>query len=311
MGKFIYIASRLGRFLLTILFISSLVFLLIRILPGDPASTIAGIDAAPEDVERIRESLNLNGSPVAQYGRFLADTFRLDFGDSYMTGQPVRRMIASRLPVTLALAALGMLISLLIAIPLGILSAVKRMSFWDALGMTVSQLGMALPEFWLAIIVLLVFSVRLGWFPLFGFNGFRSLVLPAFSLGLARAAVLLRLTRASMVEQLGREYVITARAKGLPTTHIHYRHVLKNALLPVVTIAGLQFGYLLGGAIIIEQIFSLPGLGRLFLTGIYQRDFPVIQGGVIFMVVVFSLVNFLTDLLYTVINPKIRTSETG
>ena len=311
MGKFIYIAGRLGRFLLTILFLSSLVFLLIPILPGDPASTIAGIDAAPEDVELIRESLNLNGSPVSQYGRFLADTFRLDFGDSYMTGQPVRRMIASRLPVTLALAALGMLISLLIAIPLGILSAVKRMSFWDALGMTVSQLGMALPEFWLAIIVLLVFSVRLGWFPLFGFNGFRSLVLPAFSLGLARAAVLLRLTRASMVEQLGREYVITARAKGLPTTHIHYRHVLKNALLPVVTIAGLQFGYLLGGAIIIEQIFSLPGLGRLFLTGIYQRDFPVIQGGVIFMVVVFSLVNFLTDLLYTVINPKIRTSETG
>ncbi len=270
--------------------------------------TIAGIDAKPEDVQKIRESLNLDGSLLSQYGRFLADTIRLDFGNSYMSGKPVREMITSRLPITLALASLGMVIGLAIAIPLGILSAVRRMSLWDALGMVVSQVGMALPSFWLAIIILLIFSVRLGWFPLFGFDGFSSLVLPALSLGLARAAVLLRLTRASVIEELGKEYVITAQAKGLPDRHIQYRHVLKNALLPVVTMAGLQFGGMLGGAIIIEQIFSLPGLGRLFLTGIYQRDFPVIQGGVIFMVVVFSAINFLTDLLYTMINPKIRTT---
>jgi len=167
---------------------------------------------------------------------------------------------------------------------------------------------MAVPGFWLGILLLLLFAVRIPLFPLFGSGTWKHLVLPAISLGLARAAILLRLTRASMVEELSREYVVTARSKGLKERTVKYKHALKNALLPIITVTGIQFGYMLGGAIIIEQVFSLPGLGRLFLSGIYQRDFPLIQGGVIFVALVFSLVNFLADLLYSWVNPRIRIS---
>jgi peptide/nickel transport system permease protein len=172
--------------------------------------------------------------------------------------------------------------------------------------MVFSQVGMAVPSFWLGILLLLLFAVRIRLFPLFGSGSLRHLVLPAVSLGFARAAVLLRLTRAAMVEELSREYVVSARAKGLPERMVKYRHALKNAMLPVVTMAGIQLGYMLGGAVIVEQVFSLPGLGRLFLTGVYQRDFPLIQGGIIFIALVFSLINFLVDILYSALNPKIR-----
>jgi peptide/nickel transport system permease protein len=174
--------------------------------------------------------------------------------------------------------------------------------------MLFSQLGMAIPSFWLGILLLLLFSVKLGWLPFFGSGTIAHFVLPACSLGVARAAVLIRLTRASMSEELEREYVLTARANGLPTNRIVYRHALKNALLPIITIAGIQLGYMLGGAIIIEQVFSLPGLGRLFLSAVYQRDFPMIQGGVVFVAIVFSVTNFMVDLLYSAVNPKIGLS---
>ena len=167
-------------------------------------------------------------------------------------------------------------------------------------------MGMAIPSFWLGIMLLLLLAVKIRLFPLFGSGTIRHLILPAFSLGIARAAVLLRLTRASMVEELSKEYVITARAKGLTERMVKYKHALRNALLPIITIAGIQLGYMLGGAIIIEQVFSLPGLGRLFLFGVYQRDFPLIQGGVVFVAVVFSLINFIVDLFYSIINPRIR-----
>jgi peptide/nickel transport system permease protein len=171
-----------------------------------------------------------------------------------------------------------------------------------------SQIGMAVPSFWLGILLLLLFSVKIKLFPLFGSGSFKHLILPAVSLGIARAAVLLRLTRASMTEELSKEYVVTARSKGLTERMVNYKHALKNALLPVITIAGIQLGYMLGGAIIIEQVFSLPGLGRLFLFAIYQRDFPLIQGGVIFVAFIFSLINFIVDMLYSLLNPKIRVS---
>ena len=203
---------------------------------------------------------------------------------------------------------MGISIGVLIAIPLGVLSAVKRWHFWDYLGMAFSPIGMAVPGFWLGILLLLIFAVNFNWFPLFGADSPKHFVLPAISLGIARAAVILRLTRASMVEELGKEYVITARAKGLTERMVKYKHALKNALIPVITITGIQFGYMLGGAIIIEQVFSLPGLGRLFLYGIYQRDFTLIQGGVIFVAIVFSLINFLVDIIYSLVNPKIRIS---
>jgi peptide/nickel transport system permease protein len=290
--------KRLGRLLLTVLLISTIIFFVIRVIPGDPALVIAGLDASPESVAAIRAKIGTD--------QRLASVVRFDFGVSLSTGQPVTAMIIQRFPLTLTLALLGMAIALVLAIPLGIVSAVRRWSAWDYLGMLFSQIGMAVPGFWLGILLLLLLAVKVHLFPLFGSGSFKHLVLPAVALGFARAAILLRLTRASMIEELSREYVVTARAKGLTERMVKYKHALKNALLPVVTVAGIQLGYMLGGAVIIEQVFSLPGLGRLFLTGVYQRDFPLIQGGIVFIALAFSLINFAVDILYSLLNPKIR-----
>ena len=283
-------------------------FVVIRVIPGDPALVIAGIDSSQSDIDAIRTLLGTDKPILTQYAQWVWDVLRFDFGDSMISGQPVMRLILERFPLTLSLALLGILISIIIAIPLGVISAVKRWSLWDYMGMGFSQIGMAIPSFWLGILLLLLFSVKIKLFPLFGSGSFKHLILPAVSLGIARAAVLLRLTRASMAEELSKEYVVAARSKGLTERMVNYKHALKNALLPVITIAGIQLGYMLGGAIIIEQVFSLPGLGRLFLFAIYQRDFPLIQGGVIFVALIFSLINFGVDMLYSLLNPRIRVS---
>ncbi len=281
---------------------------MIRVIPGDPALVIAGIDASQSDIDAIRVKLGTDRPILVQYTTWIWNVIRFDFGRSMISGQPVILLILERFPLTFSLALLGIVISIVIAIPLGVVSAVKRWSIWDYGGMIFSQIGMALPSFWLGILLLLLFSVKFKIFPLFGSGTVMHLILPAISLGIARAAVLLRLTRASMAEELSKEYVIAARSKGLTERRVNYKHALKNALLPVITIGGIQFGYMLGGAIIIEQVFSLPGLGRLFLFGVYQRDFPLIQGGVVFVAFVFSLINFMVDMLYSVLNPKIRVT---
>jgi peptide/nickel transport system permease protein len=302
----IFLSKRFGRLLLTILVISSVVFLIARVIPGDPARIIAGIDADEESLETIRRQLGTDRSQAAQFVEWIGSLIRFDLGRSLITGESVGSLILERFPVTLLLALLGLFVSLAISIPLGVASAVRRWSVWDFAGMAFTQIGMALPSFWLGILLILIFSVRLGLFPFFGAATPAHFVLPALALGVARAAVLTRLTRTSVSEELEREYVLTARANGIPRHRILYRHVLRNALIPIITVAGIQLGYMLGGAIIIEQVFSIPGLGRLFLTAVYQRDFPLIQGGVVFVAVVFSLTNFLADLLYGVVNPKIR-----
>jgi peptide/nickel transport system permease protein len=306
MKLLIFASRRLGRLLLTIFLISTIVFFVIRIIPGDPALVVAGMDATPEAIAAIRAKLGTDQPLPAQFVQWLWNVVRFDFGVSLISGQPVTKLVFQRFPLTLSLAILGILISILIAIPLGVLSAVKRWSAWDYSGMAFSQIGMAIPSFWLGIMLLLIFAVKIPIFPLFGSGSIVHLILPAVSLGIARAAIILRLTRASMIEELSKEYVITARAKGLTEQMVKYKHALKNALLPVITITGIQLGYMLGGAIITEQVFSLPGLGRLFLTGIYQRDFPLIQGGVVFVAIIFSLINFIVDILYSVLNPRIR-----
>ena len=306
MQLLLFALKRLGRLLLTVLLISTIVFFVIRVIPGDPALVIAGMDASPESVAAIRAKIGTDQPLAVQLVRWLASIARFDFGVSLSTGQPVAAMIIERFPLTLALALLGMAIALVLAIPLGIVSAVRRWSVWDYLGMLFSQLGMAVPGFWLGILLLLLLAVKVHLFPLFGSGTLRHLVLPAVALGFARAAILLRLTRTSMIEELSREYVVTARAKGLTERMVKYKHALKNAMLPVVTVAGIQLGYMLGGAVIIEQVFSLPGLGRLFLTGVYQRDFTLIQGGIVFIALAFSLINFAVDILYSLLNPKIR-----
>ncbi|MCD6123504.1 MAG: ABC transporter permease [Spirochaetales bacterium] len=303
-----FIAKRFARLILTILLISTIIFFVIRIIPGDPAAVIAGIDATDADVAAIRAKIGTDKPIAVQYASWLKDIATFDFGNSMITGQSVTKQILRRFPITLTLATLGIILGMLIAIPIGVLSAVKRWSLIDYFGMFLSQLGMAIPSFWLGIILLLLFAVKIHLFPLFGIGSIKNFILPALSLGFARAAIILRLTRASMVEELSKEYIITARAKGLTERLVKYKHALKNALIPVVTVSGIQFGYMLGGAIIIEQVFSLPGLGRLFLTGIYQRDFTLIQGGVVFVALIFSLINFLVDILYSLLNPKIRIS---
>jgi peptide/nickel transport system permease protein len=307
MRRLTFALKRLGRLLLTVLLISTIIFFVIRVIPGDPALVIAGLDASPESVAAIRAKIGTDQPLAVQYVRWLASVVRFDFGVSLSTGQPVTAMIIQRFPLTLALALLGMVVAIVVSIPLGIISAVRRWSVWDYLGMLFSQIGMAVPGFWLGILLLLAFAgKKLHWFPLFGSGTLMHLVLPSIALGFARAAILLRLTRASMIEELSREYVVTARAKGLTERMVKYKHALKNALLPVVTVAGIQLGYMLGGAVIIENVFSLPGLGRLFLTGVYQRDFPLIQGGIVFIALAFSLINFAVDILYSLLNPKIR-----
>lgn len=301
-----FMARRLGRLLLTVWLISTLVFFVIRIIPGDPALVIAGMDAPPETVQAIRVRLGTDRPLMTQYLEWMSSIARFDFGKTMISEEPVTKLILERFPLTLTLALLGIAIGIFVAVPLGVVSAVKRWSFWDYFGLVFSQLGMAIPSFWLGIVLLLVFAVKVPIFPLFGADTPAHYVLPALSLGIGRAAVILRLARASMVEELSKEYVITARAKGLTERMVKYKHALKNALLPIITVTGIELGYMLGGAIIIEQVFSLPGLGRLFLYGIYQRDFPLIQGGVVFVAIIFSLINFAADILYSIVNPKIR-----
>lgn len=307
--SFLFFAlKRFARLLLTIFIIATIIFFVIRVIPGDPAMVIAGLDASEAEIAAIRARIGTDRPIPRQYVDFLSQIIRFDFGTSMISEEAVKTLIFQRFPLTFRLAIMGITLGLLIAIPLGVVSAVRRWSFWDYFGMVFSQIGMSVPNFWLGIMLLLVFAVKFPIFPLYGGDTFKHLILPAISLGFARAAVILRMTRASMVEELSKEYVITARAKGLPEWMVKYKHALKNALLPIITITGIQFGYMLGGAIIIEQVFSLPGLGRLFLSGIFQRDFPVIQGGVIFVAFIFSLVNFLADMLYSWVNPRIRIS---
>ncbi|MFW5814092.1 MAG: ABC transporter permease [Spirochaetota bacterium] len=301
-----FVRRRLARLVLTVFIIATLVFFLVRVVPGDPAAVMAGLDADAESIEAIRARMGTDEPIVLQYLNWLWDALRFDFGESFYSDAPAMLLILARFPLTLVLAVSAFVFSLAVAIPVGVLSAVHRWGPVDYAGMVYSQLGMALPGFWIGILLLLVFSVQLQWFPLFGADTPRHFVLPAVALGLGRSALLVRYVRGSMLDELDREYVVTAESMGLRRWSIRYRHVLKNALLPVITIAGIQFGYMLGGTIIIEQVFSLPGVGRLLLSAIQQRDFAVIQAGVVFVAVIFSSINFAADVLYSAVNPRIR-----
>ncbi len=301
--------SRLVRLVLTVWLVSTAVFLILRVIPGDPAETIAGIDAGEGEIEAIRARLGTDQSLPRQYGNWLADVAGLNFGRSFYIDRSVRSLIVERLPVTLGLAFGGFLVALAIAVPLGVASAVRPWTPLDYFGMTVSQLGMALPSFWLGILLLLVFSIWLRALPLFGIGTAAHFVLPSLALGIARGAFLLRVVRGAVLEETKKDYVVGARAKGLAEARVRYVHVLRNALFPVLTVAGIQLGYLIGGAIVIEEVFSLPGLGRLFLSAIHNRDFPVVQGGVVFVAIIFSLLSALVDTLYVVLNPRLRRGQ--
>lgn len=308
-----YLLKRVLTSVLTVFIVVSVVFFILRMIPGDPAQLIVGVEAPEERVQEIRHLLGLDRPIYLQYLTWIADLFRGEFGISLRSQESVTSLIFSRIHVTFWLASCSLVLSVAIALPLGLFSALRPWSWIDILSLLTAQLGLAVPSFWLGILLILLFVVTLQWFPLQGYVNFfdnplewlRHLLLPAFALGFIRAAILTRMIRISMLEELGKEYVTVARAKGQKESIVILHHTLRNALLPVITIAGLQFGYLLGGAIIIEQIFGLPGIGRLLLTAISNRDFPVIQGVVAFIAIGFTGLNLCIDLLYGVLNPKI------
>lgn len=304
-----YIRQRLLRAVPVLFGVMTLVFFMVHMLPGDPAEEIASRGPGgmtPEAIEEIRVRLELDEPLYVQYWDFVKRVAQGDLGRSIFTNREVSAMIRSQLGATFKLTAAGILTALLIGVPLGIIAAIRQNSWVDSVSMTVALLGVAMPSFWLGLLLIWLFAVRLNWVPVIGGTGLRGLILPAFTLGFGAAAIIARLVRSSMLEVLRQEYMTTARAKGLRTQAVVLRHGLKNALIPVVTIVGLQIGNLLGGAVVIETVFARQGIGRLAIDAILAKDFPVIQGVVLFAAIIYVSVNLLVDLLYSVIDPRIR-----
>jgi len=300
----------------TILGVITLVFLMLRLLPGDPASFIAGENASAQVIAALREKLGLNGPLLVQYADYLRALGRLDLGHSLLTGLPVAGILEQSLPITLTLALSSVVLSTLLAIPLGCGAAYFRSHGRTALdnALTLFALGMdALPAFWVALVFILLFSLRLGWFPVSGRLIWSDpgslavrLAMPVVALGLAQVAALARVTRTAMIEALGEDYARTARALGTPELSLVFQHALRNAALPILTLIGLGFGRLLAGTVLIENLFSLPGLGSRLLDGIFGRDYPVVQGAILLYALLFIAVNVATDLLYTQADPRVK-----
>jgi peptide/nickel transport system permease protein len=310
----IYSLWRLAQAVLLLFLASVAVFLLLRLIPGDPATTIAGPNARQEQIERVREDFGLNRPLPVQYGIWIRDVFRGDLGTSFVSRQPVRTLIGDRLPATAELAAAAMLLAVVTAFPIGIITAVRRGTWLARLFAGYTTLVLALPTFWLGLLLLLAFGQWLGWLPMSGYvslfeapwEAATHLLLPAITLAAALSAVIARMLATALMEVLENDYVRTARAKGLAEGPVLRRHALKNALIPVVTLLGIQLGQLLGGAVITEAIFQWPGLGQLILQGINNRDYTVVQGTMLFLVAVFVVVNLLVDLSYGLLDPRVR-----
>lgn len=303
---FKYIARRILLLLPVLIGVTFIVFSLLYLTPGDPARMVLGDQATEEALQEFRNKEGLNDPFLVQYGRYVWKALHGDIGRSYMTRRPVSNEILSAFPSTIRLAALSMIIAVLLGIPFGIISAIRQYSLFDSVTMIFAMVGLSMPVFWLGILLILFFSVRLGWFPSSGFDTFAAMVLPSVTLAAQSVAIVTRMTRSSMLEVVRQDYIRTVRAKGQKESVVIWRHALGNALIPVVTIVGLQFGHLLGGAVLTESIFSIPGVGRLMVEAIKMRDYPLVQGGVLYIALAFSLVNLLVDLLYAWIDPRIK-----
>ena len=300
-----YLLRRLWQSLLVIFGVSVVVFLILH-LTGDPAALILPPDASAEDIAKFRTALGFDDPVAVQYVRFLKGAVRGDFGKSILHGEPAMGLVVERLPATFELAGAGLVIALALAIPAGIVSAVRRNTSIDYISTVVALLGQAMPTFWLGIMLILVFSVRLNWLPSSGRGDVEHLILPAITLGLFTTARITRLTRSGMLEVLGQDYIRTARAKGMGEPPVVWKHALKNASIPIVTIVGIELGTLLGGSVITETIFAWPGVGRLSVQAIFNRDYPVVQSAVFLLASTFVIVNFLVDVVYTYLDPRIR-----
>lgn len=302
-----YVIKRLVLLIPVLLGVSLLVFAIMHLTPGDPAQLILGENAPKAAVEALREKMGLNDPFFIQYLRFIKNALMGDFGRSYTTGREVFKEIFSRFPNTLVLAILGVIISICIGIPIGIISATRQYSYLDSISMILALLGVSMPVFWLGLMLILTFSVKLGLLPSGGFDSLSSVILPAITLGVGSAAIITRMTRSSMLEVIRQDYIRTARAKGVAEKVVINKHALKNALIPIITVVGLQFGHLLGGAVLTESVYSWPGVGRLMVDAIRQKDTPTVLAAVIFLAAAFSIVNLFVDLLYAFADPRIKS----
>lgn len=303
-----FFLHRFALLLPTVIGAVTLVFFFLHMIPGDPVDVMLGETAQQAEKEKLREELGLNLPLYIQYGRFVAGVARGDLGTSYFYRRPVASVIAERASATFELALAALVVAGLIAIPLGIIAALRQGTVIDNLSVILSLIGVSMPNFWLGPLLIILFSIHLGWFPVSGRDGIQSLVLPALTLGTALAAILSRMTRASLLERLRDEYLMVARAKGLRTWRVILKHALRNALIPIITVMGLQIGALLSGAIITENVFSWPGIGTLLVNAIEARDYPLVQGCVIFICMAYVLVNLITDIVYGIVDPRMRGS---
>lgn len=310
MGKYIF--RRILLLIPVVMGISFVVFSIMSLTPGDPAQLILGESASKEALEAKREELGLNDPFMVQYFRYVSSAVLGDFGRSYTTNVPVVQEIMSRFPNTLALTISAIILAIMIGIPIGVFTSVRQYSIWDSGVMLLTLLGVSMPVFWLGLMLILLFALTLNWLPAVGqpswsINGLRALVLPTLSLGVNTAAIITRMTRSSMLDVVRQDYIRTARAKGVSEFYVITKHALKNALIPVLTVIGIQFGSLLGGAILTETVFSWPGVGRLLVEAIRQKDTPRVMGIVIFLAVAFSIVNLIVDILYAYVDPRIKS----
>lgn len=303
-----YVRRRLLMLIPLLVIVSILVFSMIHLMPGDPAEVIAGEGATQEDIENVRRALGLDRPLHEQYLTWMANALRGDFGQSIRTGRPVGQEIGFRFANTLKLSFLSITFASILGLTSGIISATRRYSVYDNATMVIALIGISVTPFYLGLMLMLFFSVKLGWFPLMGLSSWKSWILPAITLGARPMAMIARMTRSSMLEIMGQDYILTARSQGLPERLIILKYALKNALNTVVTVVGLQFGHQLGGAVITETVFGLPGIGRLAVESIKARDFPVVQASILIVATSFVLINLAVDVIYAYINPRIRYS---
>ena len=302
----IYIARRLGAMIPILLVVSVIIFMFLHLIPGDPARVVAGPEATLQDVENTRIVLGLDRPLPEQYWRFISNAVQGDLGKSFRTQEPVMSMIADRIGATLTLSLASMVWAIVAGMAVGVVAATHRGKWQDQLTMFGAITGISMPSFWLSLMLIELFAVQLGWLPSGGDESFEHYILPAITLGSGVAAVIARFTRSSLLETLGEDYVRTARAKGARERRVIWLHALRNALLPVVTMTGLQFGFLLGGSVVVEAVFSWPGMGRMLIDAVSMRDYPVIQAEMLLFALQFMLINLMVDVLYAVLNPQIR-----
>ena len=303
-----YVLRRLLLFIPVILGVIFIVFSLLALTPGDPAKMVLGQGATPETVEAMRHQMGLDQPFLARFLNYLKDlVFHLDIGISYNTKMPVMDSIKAALPYTVRLALCAVIVGLVFGIPIGIISAIKQYSAFDTIAMILALIGLSMPVFWLGLLLIIFFSVNLHWLPASGFDTFSKMILPSLALGAQSVAIFARMTRSSMLEVVRQDYIRTVRAKGQKELAIIFGHTLRNSLIPIITVVGLQFGILLGGALLTESVFSIPGIGRLMVDAIKARDYPMVQGGVLVIALLFSAVNLLVDLVYGFVDPRIRS----